>query len=77
MKAKLNEDCLVEQPTINCLKDLGYTYILGSELCPENGERESYRDVILKKRFISAISKTRLAIIKNPPDTIRYEFRDK
>jgi len=57
MKAKLNEDYLVEQPAINWLKNLGYSYIHGSKLCPENGERESYRDVILKKRFISAVKK--------------------
>lgn len=57
MKANLTEDYLVEQPAINRLKKLGYSYIHGSELCPENGERESYRDVILKKRFISAIKR--------------------
>ena len=42
MKAKLNEDYLVEQPAINWLKDLGYSYIHGSELCPGNGERCPY-----------------------------------
>ncbi|MBW9222264.1 type I restriction endonuclease subunit R [Methanothermococcus sp. SCGC AD-155-C09] len=56
-KAKLNEDYLVEQPVINWLKELGYSYIHGSELCPENEERESYRDVILKKRFKNAIKR--------------------
>ena len=57
MKAKLNEDYMVEQSTINWLKMLGYSYIHGSELCPENNERESYRDVILKKKFINAVKK--------------------
>jgi len=57
MKANLTEDYLVEQPTINWLRNLGYSYIRGSELCPENEERESYRDVILKKRFIDAIKR--------------------
>ena len=57
MNSKLNEDYLVEQPTINWLKELGYSYIHGSELSPDNGERESYRDVILKKRFIKAIKR--------------------
>ncbi len=57
MPAKLTEDYLVEQPAINWLKNLGYSYVHGSELCPENGERESYRDVILKMRFISAIKR--------------------
>ena len=53
----LTEDHLVEQPAINWFKEVGYSYIHGSELSPENQERESYRDVILKKRFIPAIKK--------------------
>jgi type I restriction enzyme R subunit len=53
----LTEDYLVEQPAINWFKEIGYSYIHGSELSPENGERDSYRDVILKKRFIQAIVK--------------------
>ena len=57
MKAQLTEDYLVEQPAINWLKELGYSHIHGSELSPENGERESYRDVVLKKRFIQAIKR--------------------
>lgn len=55
--AELTEDYLVEQPAVNWLKDLGYSYIHGSELSPENGERDSYRQVILKKRFIDAVKK--------------------
>lgn len=57
MKARLTEDYLVEQAAINWLKGLGYSHIHGSDLCSENGERESYRDVILKKRFLSAIKR--------------------
>ncbi len=55
--AELTEDYLVEQPAIEWLKNLGYSYIHGSELSPEKGERDSYRQVILKKRFIEAIKK--------------------
>jgi type I restriction enzyme R subunit len=58
MKARLNEDYLVEQSTINWFKELGYTYIHGSELAPEEyEERVTYKDVILKERFIKAIKK--------------------
>lgn len=56
-KAKLTEDYLVEQPAINWLKGLGYSYIHGSELNPDNGERESYRHVTLKGRFIDAVKR--------------------
>jgi len=51
----LTEGQLVEQPAINWLKEQGYFYIHGSELSPENQERESYRQVILKRRFFEAI----------------------
>ncbi|MCM8816805.1 MAG: type I restriction endonuclease subunit R [Candidatus Omnitrophica bacterium] len=57
MKAHLTEDYMVEQPTINWFKEIGYDYVYGSDLIPDFGERESYRDVILKKRFLSAIKK--------------------
>ncbi len=57
VKAQLTEDYLVEQPPINWLKELGYFYIHGSQLNPENGERESYRHVVLKKRFIEAVKR--------------------
>lgn len=53
--ANLSENYLVEQPAINWLQSLGYSYIHGSELSPENGERDSYRQVVLKRRFIEAI----------------------
>lgn len=57
MKSHLTEDYMVEQSTINWLKELGYKHIHGSNLIPEFNERESYRDVILKNRFISAIKR--------------------
>ena len=48
---------MVEQSAIGCLKDLFYPYVHGWELSPESGERDSYRHVVLKKRFLSAIHK--------------------
>ncbi len=71
--AELTEEYLVEQPAINWLKELGYSYIHGSELSPENGERESYRHVVLKKRFILAIKRI------NPwlTDKLAYEVYKK
>ena len=47
LRANLTEDYMVEQPAINWLKGLGYSHIHGSELSPENEERESYRHVVL------------------------------
>ena len=57
MDPTLTEDYLVEQPAIEWLKELGYAYTHGSNLSPENEERESLRHVILKKRFIQAIKR--------------------
>ncbi|MDF2954680.1 MAG: Type I site-specific restriction-modification system [Candidatus Alkanophagales archaeon MCA70_species_2] len=57
MKAELTEDYMVERAAVNWLKELGHSYIHGSELSPENGERESYRHVVLKRRFIQAIKR--------------------
>ncbi|MCD6489918.1 MAG: type I restriction endonuclease subunit R [Thermodesulfobacterium sp.] len=57
MRAYLTENHLVEQPAINWFKELSYSYIHGSELIPDTEERESYRHVILKKRFINAIKR--------------------
>ncbi len=48
---------MVEQAAIGCLKDLSYPYAHGWELSPESGERDSYRQVVLKKRFLFAIRK--------------------
>lgn len=57
MRAELTEEYLVEQAAINWLEELGYAYIHGSDLSREAGERDSYRQVILKKRFIKAIKR--------------------
>ncbi|WP_290597911.1 MULTISPECIES: type I restriction endonuclease subunit R [unclassified Archaeoglobus] len=57
MSAQLTEEYMVENHAINALRSLGYEYIHGSNLTPDNGERESYRDVILKNRFINAIKR--------------------
>lgn len=48
---------MVEQAFIGHLKDLFYAYVHGWELSPESGERDSYRHVVLKKRFLSALRK--------------------
>ncbi len=55
MKVNLTEFYLVEEPAINWFKDIGYLHLHGSELSPDNDERDSYRDVILKKRFITVL----------------------
>lgn len=55
--AQLSEYDLVEKPAIEWLQSLGYSYIHGSELSPENDERDSYRHVILKKRFLDALKR--------------------
>ncbi|MEO0238496.1 MAG: type I restriction endonuclease subunit R [candidate division WOR-3 bacterium] len=55
--AYLTENELVEQPAINWFKEIGYSYIHGSELIPDNKERESYRHCVLKRRFIRAIKR--------------------
>jgi len=57
MSAYLTENYLVEQPAIGWFKEIGYFYIHGSELIPDNGERESYRHCVLKRRFINAIKR--------------------
>ena len=56
-KQKLTENNMVEQPAIKWLKSQGYSYVHGSKLTPEEGERKYYRHVILKKRFINTIKK--------------------
>ncbi|MFZ8859925.1 MAG: type I restriction endonuclease subunit R, partial [Thermocrinis sp.] len=74
--AFLNEDYLVEQPAINWFKEIGYLYVPGSELIPENGERESYRDVILKKRFIQAIKKLNPFLTDNLAEEVYKKVRN-
>ncbi|MBP1912999.1 HsdR family type I site-specific deoxyribonuclease [Thermococcus stetteri] len=57
-EAELNEQYTVEDLAIKILKDkLSYNYVHGKELTPKEGERESYRHVILKPRFIGAIKR--------------------
>lgn len=74
--ASLTEDYLVEQPAINWFKEIGYLYVPGSELIPENGERESYRDVILKKRFIRAIKKLNPSLTDNLAEEVYEKVRN-
>ena len=53
----LTENYLVEKPAINWFQDMGYSYVHGSYLIPDGGERESYRHCVLKRRFLKAIQK--------------------
>jgi type I restriction enzyme R subunit len=53
----LTENNLVEKPAINWFQEIGYSYVHGSYLIPDAGERESYRHCILKKRFLTAIQR--------------------
>ena len=53
----LTEEYMVEKAAISWFKSIGYEHIHGSELSPENGERDSYRDVILKRRFLNSIKR--------------------
>ncbi|AEH22267.1 type I site-specific deoxyribonuclease, HsdR family [Thermodesulfobacterium geofontis OPF15] len=53
----LTENYLVEKPAINWFQDIGYSYVHGSYLIPDAGERESYRHCILKRRFLNAIQR--------------------
>lgn len=53
-----NEETLVELPAINYIKDnLKYEFVHGKELIPENGERDSYTEVILVKRAENALKR--------------------
>lgn len=52
-----NEYTLVELPAIEYLISLGYTYINGKELTPENNERDSLSEVILSKRMFTSLKK--------------------
>ena len=54
---ELSEKDLVEQSAINWFKEIGYSYHHSSDLIPDNGERESYRHCVLRKRFIEAIKR--------------------
>ncbi len=52
-----NEYTLVELPAIEYLISLGYEYIDGKKLTPENNERDSLNEVILTKRIFSSLKK--------------------
>jgi type I restriction enzyme R subunit len=54
MRAEVTMEHMLEQAAIGCLIDLLYPYVHGWELSPESGERESYQQAVLKKRFLSA-----------------------
>ena len=69
-KANLTEDYMVEQAAINWLKGLGYSHIHGSKLSPEDGERESYRHVVLKRRFIQTIKKINPWLTDEPVEEV-------
>ncbi|MCD6466679.1 MAG: HsdR family type I site-specific deoxyribonuclease, partial [Methanomicrobia archaeon] len=75
-EVKLTEDEMVEKPAINWLKKLGYAYIHGSNLSPEKGERESYRHVILKKRFIEKIRELNPWLTKKQAESVYDEVTD-
>ncbi|WP_163527844.1 type I restriction endonuclease subunit R [Halobacillus ihumii] len=49
-----NEKGLVEDRVIEHLKSLGYTYVSGSSLDPE---RDTYMEIVLKKRFTQAVQR--------------------
>lgn len=63
----LTESEVVESSAIKWFKEIGYSYIHGSELTPENNERDSYRDVILKDRFLSAVRKINPGLKNHSP----------
>jgi type I restriction enzyme R subunit len=67
---------MVENSAISWFKEIGYLYIPGSELIPENGERESYRDVILKKRFIQAIKKLNPSLTDSLAEEVYEKVRN-
>lgn len=76
MKAQLTEDYLVEQPAISWLKSLGYSYVHGSRLTPEAGERESMRDAVLKRRFIEAIKRINPWLTDNLAERVYKKVTD-
>lgn len=52
-----NEYTLVEKPAIDYLINLGYSYIDGIKLTPENNERDTLSEVILTKRLKKSLKK--------------------
>jgi type I restriction enzyme R subunit len=59
-KAQLTEDYMVEQSAMDWLRSVGYNYTHGSNLIPEKGERDSFRDVVLKKGLLKRLKKLTL-----------------
>ncbi|WP_297453099.1 type I restriction endonuclease subunit R [Persephonella sp.] len=55
--SNITEDKLVEQPALDWLEGEGWDYIHGSQLIPENQERENLSSVILKNRFLESLKK--------------------
>jgi len=76
MSAELTESYMVENSVISWFKKIGYSYIPGSDLIPENGERESYRDVILKKKFIQAIKTLNPSLTGNLAEEVYEKVRN-
>lgn len=52
-----NEYTLVEKPALDYLQSLGYSYIDGRKLTPENNERHSLSEVILPTRIKISLQK--------------------
>jgi len=73
--ASLTESYMVENSAINWFKENGYSYIHGSDLTP-NEERESYKDVILKKRFIQAIKTLNPFLTDNLAEEVYTKLKD-
>jgi type I restriction enzyme R subunit len=81
--ASLTESYMVENSAINWFKENGYSYIHGSDLTPNeesdltsNEERESYKDVILKKRFIQAIKTLNPFLTDNLAEEVYTKLKD-
>lgn len=69
-----NEETLVEAPAVDYMVDvLGYTYSHGKQLRPEQGERESLRDVVLTNHLARALRRFNPWISdENLQRTVRY-----
>jgi type I restriction enzyme, R subunit len=64
----------VELPAIAQLQSLGWTYIEGKKLSPdESDERQSYKDTVLKKRLSAALKKINPWISE---DNLRHVMRE-
>jgi type I restriction enzyme R subunit len=73
--ASLTESYMVENSALNWFKEIGYSYIPGSDLTPDK-ERESYKDVILKKRFIQAIKTLNPFLTDNLAEEVYTKLKD-